>query len=146
MYKDFGVRTAILVFLDANAARGIIERKGLCKVRHLGTDHVWSQQQQALRLLPLQKVLGTANIADLMTKHMPEKAIIKYIGMTEMECLQGRAAGAAQLHLLKPGRVQGGSWDNPGGAWQVAKASPHVASIIVHSLESSPWASGWTIA
>ena len=120
MYMNSRVLTDILVLLDANAAREVIERKGLRKARHLDTDHLWLQQRQARRILPLQNVLGTANIADLMTKHMPEQEIIEYVGMMEMDFSQGRAAGAAQLHLLKPGRVSGNSWDNPGhnGRWR----------------------------
>ena len=99
MYTDFGVHVDSLVLLDANAARGIIERKGLCKVRHLDTDHLWLQQQQARRLLPIQKVDGTTNIADLMTKHLNEANVGKYMTMLGCEFRDGRAD--TSLHLTK---------------------------------------------
>ena len=73
LFRDFGIDVKIQVFLDANAANGIIERKGLSKVRHLDTEHLWLQQEQARRLLPLAKVDGTLNVADLMTKYLPEQ-------------------------------------------------------------------------
>ena len=66
----------MLVLFDANAARGSIARRGLCKVRHLDVDHLWLQQQQARRLLPLRKVDGTSNIADLLAKHVNDAGIV----------------------------------------------------------------------
>ena len=120
LFRDFGTKVDILVLLDANAARGIIERKGLCKVRHIDTDHLWLQQAQARRILPLQKVLGTSNVADLMAKHLGETDICKYIQMLDMEFTSGRSAAAAQLHELRPGKVPGDSWDEVGkrGRWR----------------------------
>ena len=53
--------------LDATTGRGILERQGLSKVRHIDADVLWIQRQAARRLLPLYKVLGTENISDLMT-------------------------------------------------------------------------------
>ena len=46
----------VRMHLDATAAKGIIERKGLSKVRHVEVDILWLQELQARRLLPLNKV------------------------------------------------------------------------------------------
>ena len=37
LMKDFGTTVDVKMLIDANAAKGIIERRGLCKVRHLDT-------------------------------------------------------------------------------------------------------------
>ena len=79
LYGDFGVKAALKVYLDANAAKGIVERKGLCKVRRIDVEHLWLQQQQTRRMLPLTKILGSVNPADLMTKCLPAKDIMKYL-------------------------------------------------------------------
>ena len=82
LLKEFGERDPkVRMHIDASAAKGIIERKGLNKLRHIDLDVLWLQEQQARRLLPLDKVLGTDNIADLMTKNLPAATIDKYISM-----------------------------------------------------------------
>ena len=101
------------MLLGANAAKGIVERKGLCKVRHNDTDHVWLQQQQARRMLPLEKVLGTSNPADLMTKYLGEGETLKYVNALGLELAEGRAKAAAQLHHLG----QKGSLGRTGDSW-----------------------------
>ena len=55
--------------LDATAARGSVERKGLNNLRHTDTDVLWLQEQSARQLLPLSKLFGTENISDSMTNH-----------------------------------------------------------------------------
>ena len=49
----------VRIHFDATAAKGITERKGLSKVRHIDTDVLWHQEQQTRRCLPVTKVLGT---------------------------------------------------------------------------------------
>ena len=65
---DLGKEEAMIqMHLDASAAVGIIERRGLCKLRHSDTNNLWLQEQEARRRLPTKKVRGTENPADLMT-------------------------------------------------------------------------------
>ena len=64
--------------IDATAAKGIIEREGLSKVRYIDTDVLWLQEQQARRVLPLTKVFGTENISDLMTENLTASDINGY--------------------------------------------------------------------
>ena len=72
----FGVEdTRVRLHVDASAAIGMVERRGLSKVRHIEVDLLWIQGQQARRLLPLRKVLGTKNVADMMTTNLPSAMI-----------------------------------------------------------------------
>ena len=47
--------------MDATAAMGIVQRRGLSKLRHVEVDVLWIQEEQVRRLLPLRKILGTKN-------------------------------------------------------------------------------------
>ena len=80
--------------VDATAAKGIIERKGLNTIRHLDLDVLWRQEQQSRQLLPLEKVLGPDNIADLMTKNLAGGTIDRYIDMMGLRFADGRSAMA----------------------------------------------------
>lgn len=75
LYQDFGFVFKVKLSLDASAAKGIIERQGICKIRNLDVGNLWLQEQLARRLLPVSNVLGTKNPADLITKGLPDKTI-----------------------------------------------------------------------
>ena len=65
---DLGAAVKIRVHLDASAAKGMFEREGIGKVRHVEVDVLWIQEQQVRARLPLIKVDGSSNPADLMLK------------------------------------------------------------------------------
>ena len=99
--QDLGRKVGIQLHIDALAAKGMIERKGLSKVRHLDVNVLWLQEQCARKILPVAKVPGEDNIADLMTKHLGAAKIKKNIEMMHMKYVEGRASKAAQLHLVQ---------------------------------------------
>ena len=41
MLKDLGLKASVTLFTDSSAARGIIHREGLGKLRHLETGYLW---------------------------------------------------------------------------------------------------------
>jgi hypothetical protein len=50
LLEDFGLEnTTVRVGIDANAAMGIVQRRGLNKLRHVELDVLWIQEQQARR-------------------------------------------------------------------------------------------------
>ena len=76
LLEDFGVGgVKVRVGMDANAAIGIVQRRGLNNLRHVELDVLWVQEQQARRLLPRRKVPGPLNPSDLMTKHVDQAHI-----------------------------------------------------------------------
>ena len=108
LLKDLSVtEPKVRMHVDATAAKGIIERKGLNKLRHVETDILWLQEQAARRILPISKVLGTENVADLMTKNLPAASINKYIEQMYLEFASGRSTIAQNLHSLE--QVKNGS-------------------------------------
>ena len=64
--------------IDSTAAKGIIERVGLHKVRHLDVDMLWLQSQTAKEAMSVHKVGGEENVADLMTKNLNSAAFPKF--------------------------------------------------------------------
>ena len=84
---EWGQPMGGVVRADASAALGIISRKGLGKVRHLDTNHLWIQEVSAKRSVEFSKIAGEANSADLMTKAMDQRTLLKHLKalMVEIE-------------------------------------------------------------
>ena len=59
------------------------------------------QEQAVRRNLPLLKVDGTSNPADLMTKNLPKDDIDKYMDMMGMEFRGGRAENAPEVYSMR---------------------------------------------
>lgn len=95
MARDMDIKVHVTVLADVFAARGIIARRGIGKVRHLDTSNLWIQELAATKRVKHQKVGGTTNPADMMTKDLPESDIREYIRMIGVGFAQGRADIAA---------------------------------------------------
>ena len=61
MLRDLGIDTSVTLYTDSSAARGIIHRAGLGKLRHLETGYLWLQAAVKAKKLQVRKVLGTEN-------------------------------------------------------------------------------------
>ena len=70
MAESFGEKYKIRMHVDASAALGVIQRKGVGKLRHLHTGALWIQELQLRNVVAFQKIHGPLNPADLMTKHL----------------------------------------------------------------------------
>ena len=70
MLRDLGITSGIELHIDASAAKGIAQRIGLGKVRHLEVSQLWIQHQVAEGSIKICKVLGKDNIADALTKYL----------------------------------------------------------------------------
>ena len=55
---DLGKKMEIQLHIDALAAKGMIERKGLSKVRHLDVNVLWLQEKCARKILPWLRCLA----------------------------------------------------------------------------------------
>ena len=77
--RDFGDDLSGEIKCDANATLGIIHRKGLGKLRHVNVQYLWIQEQLANKTLTANKVLGSDNPADLMTKHVSRELLESHL-------------------------------------------------------------------
>ena len=71
MAADLGIDLTVRIHVHASAALGILERRGVGRVRHLDVGTLWLQEQALRRALEFMKVKGTPNPADLMTNEAP---------------------------------------------------------------------------
>ncbi len=87
------------VHVDANAAKGIVERAGLDRVRHIDVNVRWLQEQEVKGKVPLHKVDGTKNPADLM-KNLDAKNIEEHLNRMYVAFMAGRSEKAANLYVV----------------------------------------------
>ena len=92
LYRDMGVTVKITVLTDAEAAKGIISRSGLGQVRHLSVYLLWAQERVRNGDLAIGRVKGTANPADLCTKHVARPVMEKLMTFFGFRFQEGRSA------------------------------------------------------
>ena len=97
MARDYGMEIQARLHVDATAAIGIAERKGLGKVRHLDTQSLWIQDAVRSKRVTLEKVAGPEHPADLMTKHLDQKTLDGHLKRMSICITDGRAAAAPSL-------------------------------------------------
>ncbi|CAE7679056.1 RE2 [Symbiodinium sp. CCMP2592] len=68
-------------FLDATAAKSIMERSGVGRVRHLSVRVLWSQQLVAEQVIALHKVGTSVNVADLNTKGLSRSRMLLLLNL-----------------------------------------------------------------
>ena len=96
MARDFGIGLDTFLHVDASAAIGIAQCKGLGKLRHLDTQALWIQGAVRSRRVSVEKVKGTENPADLMTKHLDGTELIEHLRRLGVH-VQGLAEAAPEL-------------------------------------------------
>ena len=75
---DMGISLRITVHTDSSAAKGVVEREGIGRIRHLEVAQLWVQEKLKAKDFELKKVLGTENPADLLTKHLGAADILTH--------------------------------------------------------------------
>ena len=90
----------MILHLDAAAALGILERRGVGRVRHLDVASLWLQEKELRRIIEMHKVPGLENPADLATKHLTRDKIDKCCGLLGYSFVDGRSATTANLHSI----------------------------------------------
>jgi hypothetical protein len=76
---DMGLTISLTIHTDSSAAKGIAEREGIGRVRHLEVGVLWVQEKLKVNDFKLRKVLGTVNPGDLLTKHLAAPDIEKHM-------------------------------------------------------------------
>ena len=91
MTKEWDIALSGQVLVDSSAALGATKRKGNGKLRHARSGLFWIQQKSENGELDYQKVLGTENPADLMTKHLNRNISTHLQGHLSLSHQEGRA-------------------------------------------------------
>ena len=87
----------ITCLCDSSAAIGVANRTGVGKIRHLAVHLLWLQEKVRSKEIAIQKVDGVKNPADLLTKHIDQHALLRYMHELGLRAEQGRAAAAPEL-------------------------------------------------
>ena len=95
--QDLDLPLELQVFADSSAAIGICRRSGVGRVRRLATGQLWVQERLREGDFSLYKVLGTANPADLFTKHLARAAIEQHWQVLGTGMEEGRATSAPSV-------------------------------------------------
>ena len=115
MMSELGEEVKVRVHVDATAAKAIAERSGLDKLRHIDVNILWIQEQEARDRIPLVKVCGKTNPADLMTKYVDGELIRSHLNSMFIEFREGISQLAAQLYELVPGEGRRSAGATSGG-------------------------------
>ena len=94
--RDLGFSWKNLMISDAAAAIGIARRRGMGRIRLLDIRDLWFQEKFGSGTAKIDKVLGTENPADILTKHVDRQTREKAIQNMGMIQLTGRYAVAPQ--------------------------------------------------
>ena len=97
MARDFGLQVRPHLWVDASAAIGIAQRKGLGTIRHLATQSLWIQDALREKRVSLSKVAGVENPSDMMTKPLEAPQLEKLMALVGLVALEGRPAKAPLL-------------------------------------------------
>jgi len=97
MLKDLGMKASVTLFTDSSAARGIIHRAVLGKLRHLETGYLWLQAAVKNKRPQVRKVLGMENPADLFTKHLGAADMWKHLETLHMSMEDGRTTAVPSI-------------------------------------------------
>lgn len=91
MYADMGDSLALSIHTDAEAARGIANRLGLGKTRHIDVHLLWVQERVRAQDFEVHRVKGDDNPADIGTKYLDICKIKKFMNIFSLQFADGRA-------------------------------------------------------
>jgi hypothetical protein len=118
MMSELGKNLSMRLHIDSTAAKAILERVGLQKIRHLDVDTLWMQDLAAKEHIDIRKIPGDKNVADLMTKHLNLGKIDDYCHRINVMFREGRSEKSAKLYMIREkGDKRGGedAWGQRGG-------------------------------
>ena len=87
---DLGLTWSLELKTDSTAAIGICRRRGLGKIRHLATADLWVQDRIKAGDFKISKVLGTENVADILTTFTDRATLCKHIRAMGLRQESGR--------------------------------------------------------
>ena len=79
LLRDLGSDGEVRLLMDASAAIGMLERRGLGGAKHIDTRWMWIQGAIRRKEIELLKVHTKCNPADLMTKFLTAEDTTKHL-------------------------------------------------------------------
>ena len=97
MMADWGRAKTGTLYADSIAALGIAKRKEAGKLRHININTPWVQEMQDREDVTYQKVPGTENPADQMTKYLTREGADRHMTTSGQEVREGRAEKGLEM-------------------------------------------------
>ena len=97
MLEDLGLHVSVALFSDNSAARGIIHRAGLGKLRRLETGYLWLQAAVAKKRPKVREVSGVENTTDLFAKYLKNADMWKHMNFLQMSSDDRRSGVAPNI-------------------------------------------------
>ena len=85
-----GIEVGMKINTDSSAAKGIANRRGLGKVRHIELTDLWIQDQVSRGKMTLVKISGVDNHSDSLTKHSTPERIAQTMSSANQHVVLGR--------------------------------------------------------
>ena len=82
--RELGYEAHVRMSTDA-AARGLAIRSGSGAIKHTETKYFWLQQNEKNQELRIEKIRGTVNPADLMTKNLDGKRLVMLCDLMDVQ-------------------------------------------------------------
>ncbi len=97
--RDINVNSNIIVYCDSSAARGISNRIGLGKMRHMSVQYLWIQEKVKNGDIEVFKINTFENPADVLTKPVTEGNMLKALAVMGAYFVEGRPTAAPTLDV-----------------------------------------------
>lgn len=97
LMRDWGKVMKGQIYADSSAALAIASRKGRGELRHIHVGMLWTQEQRAQNVVQFEKIEGSRNPADRMTKHVCPSVLDRMRRELRAEFREGRASVGLQL-------------------------------------------------
>ena len=131
MAVDFGDVPSVGLWSDVSAAIAISQRSGPGKLRHIQAQYLWLQERVSAKDISLTNVLGTANPADMLTKHLARSDLDRHLAFSGLSLCAGRPEGSLQ--------VSGVSGETSLACSSRVKRKPYAASKDLVASEGVPF-------
>ena len=107
MLVDYGYETSAVLEIDSSAGKGICNRRGVGRIRHLHTSLLWIQQAIYDHWFRVRKINGTDNSSDIGTKHVPVASILSVLKRLNFETRSDSHSMSlkAAIHSLELGSL-----------------------------------------
>ena len=97
--RKLGHEAQIRIWTDTAAARGLALRSGSGTIKHMETKYFWLQQKEKNQELRIEKIRGTVNPADLMTRHQDGERLVTLCELLNIKRVDGRPSSTPKLTI-----------------------------------------------
>ena len=91
MLSELGIQSEVTIEIDASAAQGMMQRRGIGQLRHLEVQQLWTQNALSKGVFKLRKIPNSTNTADLGTKPLSRDEIeenLSLMGFVSPTCVE----------------------------------------------------------